>query len=218
MPLTSGTVTCRVYTLSDRPKGQFLAEALAEAKRFAFRPPQAERGQTRSIGWVNIRNVLDADLNPEKMQFEDFVVLGLRVDKVSVNARVLKAHFMEAVQKALKEKRKTQLGREERAALLEQVRTRLLAKQTPSTSVYEMAWNTKTHRVYFAATSESLNAEFCDLFHDTFHSTPIPLFPYLRAETKSKREGTMAELLESDAALMSPFVGVVRTYEQEGEE
>jgi len=204
MPLTVGAVTCRSYMITDPPSRDFLAEGIRDVQRHAFRPPQVERGQTRSLGWVNARNLLDARLTAEKMMFEDFLVLGLRIDRVALNGRVVKAHLNEAVREVLKDRRKQGIGREERAALLDKVKLELLAKQTPGTTVYEMAWNTKTHRVYFSATSDSLNSEFCDLFSDTFHAALRPLFPFLRAETKAKKEHTTEALLESLPARFSP--------------
>ena len=206
MPLTSGSITCRAYFLAVPPATKdFLDEGIRDMQRHAFHPPQAERGQVRSIGWVNPRNILDSKLTPEKILFEDFIVLGLRIDRITLNSRIVKARFNEAVREAIKERRKSGLGREERVAILEKVKADLLAKQTPSTSIYEMAWNVKTHRVYFSATSESLNLEFCDLFSDTFHTSLTPFFPFLRAETKAKKEGMTEALLESLPARFSPL-------------
>jgi DNA recombination-dependent growth factor C len=204
MPLTTGSITCRAYFLAVAPTHDVLAEGMRDLQRHSFAPPQLDRGQTRTLGWVNPRNLLDNHLAPEKILFEDFLVLGLRIDKVSLNSRMVKAYYNEAVVQALKDKRKQGLGREERLAIMEKVKMDLLARQTPSTSVYEMAWNLKTHRVYFSATSESLNLEFCDLFSDTFHTSLTPLYPFLRAETKAQKEGLMEALLESLPARFSP--------------
>jgi hypothetical protein len=156
------------------------------------------------LGWVNAQNVLDADLTLEKVRFDDFLVFGLRVDRVRVNGRLLKAHAAAAIEKALRQRERRTLSRDERMAFVEKVRLDLLAKQTPLTSLYDVAWSLETHHVYFSATGDSLNQEFCDLFGETFHTALTPLFPFLRAERKAKQEGLIDELLATMPAQLSP--------------
>ena len=122
-----------------------------------------------------------------------------------MNARLLKAHYHRAVAELVRTRTKKQLGREERVALMEKTKLELMTKQSPSTSLYEMAWNLKTHHVYFSATSEKLSQEFCDLFSDTFHTGLTPLYPFLRAERKASKEGLKAELLETLPSIFSPL-------------
>jgi hypothetical protein len=212
MSLTAGTITCRSYRIAAPPAGNFLASVQGDLRRHAFQPVRPDRS-TRSIGWVNPRNILDTNLKAEHLVFADFLVLGLRVDKVTVNARMLKAHFNQAVQQALRERSKKQLSREERAALLEKTRQELMARQTPSTSLYEMAWNLTTHRVYFTGTGDALNAEFSDLFQETFHSGLIPLYPFLRAEAKARKEGSMDALTQAQPSRFSPLAASAETKE-----
>ena len=125
------------------------------------------------------------------------------MDKISLNSRIVKATFEQAMHEVIKERRVKALGREEKAALLDKVKLDLMARQTPSTSLYEMAWNLTTSHVYFSATSETLNQEFCDLFGDTFHTGLTPMFPFLRAEVKAKKEGLTEALLESVPAVFA---------------
>jgi hypothetical protein len=203
MALTAGAITCRSYIASDSPASDFMTKVEADLKRHAFRPVRVDRSP-RSLGWVNARNVLDTDLTGPKVIFEDYLLLGLRLDRVTVNARLLKAYFHQARIEFLHERRKKQLSREERATLLEKVKLDMMANQTPATSLYEMAWNTKTSHVYFSATSTSLNQEFCDLFSDTFHTALTPLLPYVRADMKAQKEGLTQELLTVQAVRFSP--------------
>lgn len=203
MGLSSGTISCRAYYLSAPPPKNFLSKAALDLKRHAFQPVRVDRSP-RSLGWVNPRQILDTDLTVEKVVFEDFLVLGLRIDKVSVNARLLKAHFQRERGEALRERDKKQLNRDERSALLEKVRLELMRKQSPTTTIHEMAWNLQAHHVYFSALSASLNQEFCDLFSDTFHTALTPLYPFVRADLKAEKEGLREELLESQPARFVP--------------
>ncbi len=203
MGLTSGAITCRSYYIPEPPPKHFLEKAELDLKRHAFRPVRVDRSP-RSFGWVNPRQILDTDLTVAKVVFEDFLILGLRVDKVSVNARLLKAHFNQERAKVMEERKKKQLSRDERAALLEKVRLTLMAEQSPATSIHEMAWNLETHHVYFSGLGDSLNQEFCDLFSDTFHASLTPLYPFIRADLKATKEGLREELLETEPARFVP--------------
>jgi DNA recombination-dependent growth factor C len=207
MPITAGSITCRLYEVAKPPKGSFLAEIGSDLKRHAFHPVQVERSP-RSIGWVNPRDILDTDLKVEKVVFEDFLVLGLRVDKVGVNARLLKAYFHQERQKLLEQRSKKELNRDERMALLEKVKIQLMARQSPATSLYEMAWNLRSHHVLFSASSTTLNQEFMDLFSDTFHTGLTPLMPSIRAHDKAEKAGLLEEFQMTEPAHFSPLARV----------
>lgn len=205
MSITSGTITCRAYCLAEPPGKNFLDDVAPDLERHAFKPVRVERSP-RSLGWVSPRDILDTDLTLDKVLFEDFLVLGFRLDKVTVNARLLKAYCNQERLKYLRDHAgKKQMSRDERATLLEKVRLQLLKLQSPTTSFYEMAWNLRTHQVYFTATSTSLNQEFCDLFSDTFHTALTPLFPFIRADRKAAKEGLADELAATEPAYFSPL-------------
>lgn len=197
MPLSTGTLSCRVFTIAAPPVGDFLAKAQADVRGHSFRPVQPDRS-TRSLGWVNPADVLDNAPDLDRLVFEDFLLLGLRLDRVAVNSRLLKAYVRHALDKLSRERNKRPIGREERAALLEKTRLDLLAKQSPSTAFYEMAWNMRTHHVYFTGSGNTLSAEFADLFQETFHVALTPLQPFIRAQAKAEKEGTLEEFLKSE--------------------
>jgi hypothetical protein len=71
-----------------------------------------------------------------------------------------------------------------------------------------MAWNLRTHHVYFSGTSQTLNQEFADLFGETFHVRIMPLLPYIRATTVAERDGLKEELLASDPVRLAPGANV----------
>ena len=212
--LTSGSITCRVYRLTEDPPPGFLEKADADLKRQAFKPVNVDRGP-RSFGWVRAQDVLDTNVRVDNSTYDDYLVLGLRVDKVTLNSRILKAHFLRAAQDRMQETGRNALSRDEKTALLERTRRELMVKQTPATSLYEVAWNTAEGRVYFSATSETLNQEFCDLFQDTFHVALLPQFPYLRAEALAEARGLGDELAQSQPEIFSPLVSARYTAPEE---
>lgn len=203
MSLTSGAITARPYIVTTPPEAGFLDEIETDLQRYAFKPVKPEQSPT-SMGWVHPRDVLDTDLTVDKVLFEDFLVLGLRVDKLSVNSRLLKAHFNIERNKFLKDRGAKKLSRDERSALLERVKLSLMKESSPSTSFYEMAWNLRTHHVYFSGTSQTLNQEFSDLFGETFHVRIMPLLPYIRATQIAERDGLKEDLLAADPARLAP--------------
>jgi hypothetical protein len=214
MGLTSGAITCRSYYIPEPPAKHFLEKADKDLKRHAFQPVRVELSP-RSLGWVNARQILDTELSVPKVVFEDFLILGLRVDKVTVNARILKAHYNQERVKALEERKKKQLSRDERTALLDKVRLTLMGQQSPATSIHEMAWNLTTNHVYFSGLSDSLNQEFCDLFSDTFHASLTPLFPFIRADLKATKEGLREELLQTEPARFAGEGNITNAIQEE---
>lgn len=204
MGLSNGAVTCRTYHTAEELPADFLSRVEKDLRQRAFRPVNPEQAPT-SMGWVNARNVLDTDLRLEKVQYEDFLVIGLRLDKITLNNQLLKAHFAQRMEKILKEQGRKQMSRDEKSSLLDDVRLELMKKQTPSTALYEMAWNLQSNCVYFSNTGKKVNTEFCDLFQETFHVGLMPLFPYLRAELRCEREGTMDDLVRVEPAIFSPL-------------
>ncbi|HBF35570.1 TPA: hypothetical protein DDW35_13485 [Candidatus Sumerlaeota bacterium] len=199
MPLSVGTISCRTFYLAQPPVGDFLAQAQGDVRKHSFKPVQPDRS-VRSLGWVDPSDVLDNAPLVERLVYEDFLLLGLRLDRVAINGRLLKAHFRHAMQKMSAERNKRPIGREEKAALLEKTRLDLLARQTPTSAFYEMAWNMRTHHVYFTGTGNTLANEFQDLFQETFHTGLTPLEPFLRAQVKAEKEGLLEPFLKAEPA------------------
>jgi len=215
MSLTTGTVSCRSYLVEKIPTGpDFIKRVDTELARHSFRPVRVDRSP-RSMGWVNVRDVLDTNLTMDKIQFGNYIVLGLRVDKVAINNKMLRAHFLRKLRDLLKQRQNRKLGREERAALLENTRIELMEAQSPATSLYEMAWGLESGHVYFSTSGNAINDEFADLFHDTFHASITPMFPFLRAQTQAEQEGMMAELLDTEPSSFSPLANVRIIRQQE---
>lgn len=203
MPILAGSLSTRVWRVTDALPPQFSDTFERNLKRYAFKPINADKGQLRSMGWVNIRQVLDANLTMKKVLFDNVIALALRVDRVAINQRLFRATLAQEIAKALREKRESGgLTREQRTAIEDDVRMKLLKEQPPSMSVYEVAWHLESGNVFFSATGDKLNAEFSDLFTETFNMSLEPQFPFLRAQRLAKKARIEQELLE---LLPSPF-------------
>lgn len=222
MPLTAGTLTTRVFRVIDALPPNFKEMFERNLGRHAFRPIDPERGELQSMGWVNIRQMLDSRLKLEKVLFQNTILLALRVDRLAINQKLFRALLAEEIGKALREARdkgRENLSREERAVIEDKVRLDLIKRTQPNTAVYEAAWQLERGVVFFCSTSERLCLSFADLFTETFQVSIEPQFPFLRAQTWAERQNLGHELLELLPAPFSPEAPVdVVEVQMEGEE
>jgi DNA recombination-dependent growth factor C len=202
MSLTAGSVTCRVWRALDALPSGFKEAFERNLRRHAFKPIDPERGELESLGWVNVRQMLDADLSLEKVLFRNLILVGLRVDRLAINQKLFRATLAQAIDKVMRAKERESLSREERLVLEDKVRLDLLKRTQPAVNVYEMAWHLEEGLVFFASTSRRLGQLFSDLFGETFQVSIEPRFPALRARQWAERQKRGQELLE---LLPSPF-------------
>ena len=218
MPLTAGTLTTRTWRVIDTLPPNFKELFERNLQRHAFRPIDPERGELQTMGWVNIRQMLDARLNLEKVLFGNIILLALRVDRLAINQKLFRALFAQEIGKQLREKGRENLSREERLVIEDKVRLDLIKRTQPNTAVYEAAWHLESGTVFFGSTSERLNMSFADLFTETFQVTIEPQFPFLRAQHWAERQRLGKELLELLPAPFSPEVPFDTVESMPGEE
>jgi DNA recombination-dependent growth factor C len=202
MSLTAGSATVRVWRVLDALPAGFKEAFERNLRRHAFKPIDPERGQLHSIGWVNARQMLDANLNLEKVLFGNLILVGLRRDQLTINQKLFRATFAQELAKTLRANDRPRLSREERLVLEDKVRLDLIKRTQPAANVYEMAWHLEQGLVFFGSTSNKLGLIFSDLFSETFQVSIEPQFPYLRAQQWADRQKLGQELLE---LLPSPF-------------
>ena len=202
MPITVGTLTARTWRAIDPLPPNFRELFERNLPRHAFKPIDPERGELQAMGWVNIRQMLDARLTMEKVLHGNMILLALRVDRLAINQKLFRALLAQEIAKQIREKRRENLSREERMVIEDKVRLDLIKRTQPDTAVYEMAWHLETGHILFGSTSERLNLAFADLFTETFQVTMEPQFPFLRAQRWAETQRLGTELLE---LLPSPF-------------
>jgi hypothetical protein len=206
MPLTSGSLSARVWRVLDPLPPNFAEMFERNLSRHGFRPIDPEKGELQSIGWVNIRQPLDSRLTMEKVLVRNHILLGLRLDKLSINQRIFRATLAQEIAKAVREKKRDSLSSEERLVLEDKVRLDLIKRTQPATTIHEVAWKLESGQVWFTASSQRLAGIFSDLFAETFQVTIEPQLPFLRARAWAERQGCARELLELLPAPFSPRV------------
>lgn len=208
MGIISGSFSGRFWRTSKNLPADFEKNLELGLRRYAFKPVDVDRGHLRSMGWVNIRQILDARPTPAKSRFDNLLALGLRVDRITINPKVFRATLAEEIGKALRERKGAPISRDQRLALEEQVRQKLIRAQVPSTTVMEMLWDLESGLILFTASGDKPGAEFADLFTQTFGLAVEPEWPYLRAERHAKRQGVERDLMELLPSPFSPNVPV----------
>lgn len=206
MGVTSGSLSARLWRVNEAIPARFDETFERNLKRHSFRPVAVERGELRSHGWTNVRQMLDTDLSLDRVLFGGIISMGLRVDRISVNPKLFKARLQQEIDKAMRgAEGKGRLSDEKKTAIEDKVRLELLKAAPPSISLYEMAWRLETGMVVFASTGAALNQVFADLFQETFNLTLEPQFPFFRAQRWARRESVEHVLRDALPAPFSPY-------------
>lgn len=147
----------------------------------AFQPLTAESDSEESVGWCNIEHPLDTDFEPTKLFYNEYLNVGLRIDKWRLPGALLKAYLTEAQRAYLAKTGKAKLRRSEKDDLKAVVTADLKARLLPSMKTIDMSWNVHTGVVRFWTQSGATLEMFQDLFEETFQVRIVPDNPYVGA-------------------------------------
>jgi len=196
MPLTHGSISLREFYVEGDVPADLRRAFDAPLHRYCFRPIAVEKGETRSVGWVNPRQVLDADPSVEKMRVGPWLLLALRQDRMALNARLFRARRDLALSEAAAKAKKTRLSKNERQVVEDAVRLDMLRGQTPSTQIIEAAWRPDDGVGYVAASSEAAVLAFSEMFAVTFGLNLVPAVAGMRAIRWAESKGLADQLAE----------------------
>ena len=98
----------------------------------------------RSVGWCNAHFALDTSISLEQCLYNEYVVIGMRVDTLTVPKRLLAVYSEREERLAMQELNKEVLSRYERAEIREKVEMALRKKVLPSIKTSEVVWNWET--------------------------------------------------------------------------
>lgn len=203
MGALEGSLTYRTFFVDGEPPKNFRDDYLERIKRLAFRELSPELEDDRSIGWVCIEHPLDVDFQRAKVFFNEYLCLGLRIDRWSIPSLVLKAHLRDATQRYLAKTGAESLGRREKEDLKAEVVRQLKHRLMPSMKVVDMAWNLNTGHLRFWSHGGTLGEEFMGVFEDTFALRIVPDSPYTAAVELGLDDDALARLAEIEP---QPFV------------
>lgn len=158
----------------------------------AFRPLRPEEDDEQRAGWVAIEHPFDLELLPEKVYFNDYLNLGLRVDRWRIPSPLFRATFAEAERALLAERGLSKLTRSQKQDLQDTVMRQLRRKVVPAMKVVDLSWHLPSMVVRFFHPSPSMHEVLADLFEQTFGYQLLPESPYVLAEERGLPEALLA--------------------------
>ncbi|UQA62199.1 hypothetical protein [Polyangium aurulentum] len=189
----------RFYVSGDIPD-DVPGTTLKRIRANAFQPLSPDEEASEGSGWANIEDPFDTDLDHEKVFYNEYVCLGLRLDRWVVPGPLLKAHLRDAEQALLAKKGLERLGRKAKADLKTMVVRKLRRQLVPSLKSYDVVWNLRTNVLHLYSQSERIATLLDDLFKRTFKVDLVPESP-----------GTAAERVGLDAREARVFAGLEET-------
>ena len=171
----------RFYVTGDVPD-DVSGATLKRIRANAFQPLLPDDDKTEGYGWASIEDPFDTDLDHEKVFYNEYVCLGLRLDRWVVPGPLLKANLREAEQELMQKRGLERLGRQAKADLKTMVVRKLRRRLVPSLKSYDVVWNLRTSVVHLYSQSERIGTLLDDLFKRTFKLDLVPESPGTAAE------------------------------------
>ena len=179
MGALGGTLSYKIfYVQGDLPE-DWKTQYIERIQKNAFKPLEPDGEEETSDGWVPIERPLQVEFDLYTVLFNHFINLGLRQDKYSVPAGLLKAHVAQAEQEYMAQNGKEKLTKFEQDDIKTMVKRRLKEKQLPRMRVFDMSWDLQRGRVRFWSHSGKVCELFQGYFEDTFGLKVLPGNPYV---------------------------------------
>ncbi len=202
----SGGLTYRQYHVQGELPDNWPTTFLAEIRRLAHTPIDPANEEERSVGWCSAEFPLDVELAESDWHLNEYIVLGMRIDTLTVPGPLLRLHTEAECRKLMLEQKRDSLNRYERAEVKERVRLSLRARMFPSVKSIDLVWNWTDGTVRFFSSSEKTNLEFMELFEDTFRLSLVPEVPYTIALHERGLTLTEAQKARLEQVEPTPFV------------
>ena len=178
MGVLKGNMTTRRYRVFGALPSDFRDRFREALVAHAFREPASRTYAEEVVGWVEIGNLLDTRFdNSDHWLFESYVVLGLRIDKKAVPAKLLRAHVAKAAREWCDAEGRARCPATVKAELRERIEDELLARCLPKIAVYELVWHVDEGWLAFHNTSERINDRLRTVFFRTFGLRLLPESP-----------------------------------------
>ncbi len=173
-----GGLTYRQYYVTDPLPKDWKDSFQQGLTRLAFKDIELNSEEERAFGWTSALFPLDTELSTEMYLHNEYMVLAMRVDTLTVPGPLLKIQT-EAEIRRIRMEENRELNRYAKAEVKERVKKALRHKMLPTIKTFDMVWNHLTESgkpgmVRFFSANEKLNLEFQELFEDTFDLRLVP--------------------------------------------
>ena len=148
-------------------------------RQFAFMDID-DIAEERSFGWTSFDDMLDTEWKLSPPEKADYLTFSLRLDTRRIPPAVLRKHTRVALREEearIKELGKKFIPRDRKKEIGEQVKLRLMGRFLPIPAEFQVVWNMRTNRVYFASTQTKMIELFLDLFTRSFELRLEQLVP-----------------------------------------
>ena len=195
MSATTGSLPyARFFVRGDAPDLQ-PARALRAVHHSAFRPLVPEDETKERAGWCRFGEPFDLAPEHDDVFVDEFVNLGLRIDRWAIPGALLRQKVREAEVELLAQKGRERLTRTEKKELKEVVTRRLRHELPPRTRAFDVSWAPSLGVVRLFSQAPGPAAALGELFKRTFKLELIAEGPYTLASRlgmSSAREAAWA--------------------------
>lgn len=202
MGALAGSLTFTRFFVRGEPPKRFRDKFVENIQLRAFEPLAPESEEQEHVGWCAVGRVLDLELDHEKVFYNSYLDLGLRMDRWRVPGALLRAHLAEAEREALEKSGHEKLGKREKAELKARIITRLRRKLMPSMKIVDMSWNLDSGVVRFFNQSPRVHEQFMALFEKTFSLELVADSPYISAERLGLGDAELEALSSVEASTL----------------
>jgi DNA recombination-dependent growth factor C len=173
-----GAATFSRYRVEGSLPPDYIEEFPKKILRYGFRNLDDLPNEERSAGWVRILDMFDSAFETMEYFKDPYLALSWRVDMKKIPKKALLQYCREAEKETKQREGLEYIPKPRKEEIREAVRSRLLKRAIPQSSVYNTVWNLQTNVVLFGATSNKLCDEFAEFFRKTFDLLLIPVYPY----------------------------------------
>ncbi len=181
MPALKGSLTyARFYVEGELPD-DFRERFTKSIRLRAMKPLEPDEDDLERAGWCRIGEPFELDLGYEDVFYNEYVNLGLRMDRWVVPAPMLRARMREAEAVYLTKRGRERMSKKEKAELKELVSRKLRRQLAPSIRAFDLSWSLDEKIVRFFSQAARPAATMAAIFYKTFNLKLIPEAPYTLA-------------------------------------
>jgi hypothetical protein len=193
--VSRGALTFTRLFVQGRPPKDLRKRYLEAVRLRKFTPLAAEDEASEAIGWCVIERPFDLDFQPDRMFYDRFVQLGLRVDKWKIPGVLMRSQVADEEQRMLSRAGREKLTRAEKEDIKLRVIGRLRKKILPTSRAFDVLWDLDAGTVLLFTHSARTTEEFAALFETTFGLELQADSPYAAA-SRAQLSPAMQKLFE----------------------
>jgi recombination associated protein RdgC len=180
--VTRGALTFTRLFVQGKPPKDLRKRYLEAVKLRKFQPLAAEDEASEAVGWCVIERPFDLDFQSDRVFYDRFLMLGLRVDKWRIPGVLLKSQVADEEQRMLSRAGREKLTRAEKEDIKLRVIGRLRKKILPTSRAFDVLWDLDAGTVLLFTHAARTTEEFAALFQKTFGLELHADSPYAAAQ------------------------------------